>query len=189
MLEYESKIWLTEEEYKDFLSFFSTGKRTVHTNFYYDTDQLELNQKGITYRIRKRKNQYIATIKKHRMGDRTCSEEISRAVADELDCSLFGDPTVELKGSLTTERYELRMDEDLQFVLDRNIYLGHTDYEIEIEYPQDKKDYGMLFAQHVACYLASVFSEIPVEQYLKRIGIGKSKSERFFERYSKLIIQ
>ena len=75
-----------------------------------------------------------------------------------------------LKGNLVTERKELCFGTDSKICFDISMYLGHVDYEIEIEYlPVDKKIVSTL-----------------IEDIGLRSFSSASKSSRFFRRLEEL---
>ena len=66
-------------------------------------------------------------------------------------------------------------------VIDRNTYLGFTDYELEIEYTEGHGDEAMHIIKHIVKKLSNYLEFYPAEELLNRVGKSKSKSERFFE--------
>ena len=89
LIEYEKKFLLTKEEYLKLISSLCGNTAPIiQTNHYYDTNNFELNDKGITCRIREKDNKFTATIKTH-LPDK--SLEQSKTVANEKDVSLFSD--------------------------------------------------------------------------------------------------
>lgn len=186
MREYEKKLFLTADEFLKILNSFPTSTKTVQTNFYYDTDDFDMNSRGITCRIRKKDGRYTATVKMHGADSAECSVETSRAATDEFDDRLFADKHVELRGILNTERYYLVSGEGLEAVLDRNTYLGCVDYELEVEYSPDKKKTADRFMRQIIEHLERDHARNYVPRYDIRMRYTKSKSARFFERLKKI---
>ena len=101
-----------------------------------------------------------------------------------LESNAFTDMDLQLQGELITKRCVVFKDANCEAVLDKNEYLGHTDYELEIEYsPGHEKDaqailkifWDMLTRRK--CFLA-------YKESLKEAPNIPSKSSRFFERMS-----
>lgn len=183
MQEFEKKVLLTPEEYTC-LRDLGKGEAisNSHINYYYDSDDLQMNNKGITCRIREKEGEYTATIKAHQIQKQECSIENSKIVINEYDDSLFENMHVKLQGELKTERTILYQSNDLEAVLDKNTYLGVTDYELEIEYKSQTDEHAiyllLLFANilHSSAVIKNVF------EFYMRTYFAKSKSERFFKR-------
>ena len=140
MIEYEKKIILDAEEYKYLISLIPNRDTIIQENFYYDTDDFDMNALGVSCRVRKINNKYVATIKRHCFGCKNCSKETSMPVKDEQDDKLFNGLDVKFVGSLTTERTLLIRNEKIKVVLDKNFYLGIVDYEMEIEYMESHEN-------------------------------------------------
>lgn len=187
MLELEKKILLTEKEY---IALTMNLRECVpifrQTNYYFDTEDFSMNKSGITCRIRAKDGKFKSTVKRHYTGDEDCSTEIDGEVKDYFDLDTFKDMGLILQGSLATERIVLYKDKFCEAVIDRNTYLGFTDYELEIEYTEGHGDEAMQIIKHIVKKLSNYFEFYPAEEFLNRVGNSKSKSERFFERKLKV---
>lgn len=188
MIEYEKKIPLTAKEFKILTQIeHKCDKVCQQTNFYYDTDDFEMNEKKITCRIREKNGEYTATIKEHSYGREPNSIETSRKIKNRFDDSLFVEKGLSFKGSLTTERIYIVNDCDLKVSIDKNSYLDCTDYEIEIEYSPNE----YIFAQkHITYYeylFCVVYKTTNLRELQKRIKSAQSKSERFFKRLKRTL--
>ncbi len=185
MLEYEMKLPLTREEYT-LLSEQEDrhAEVRIQTNYYYDSDNFDMNRAGITCRIRKRDGIYTATVKEHGYGEH-CSKETSARVTDEKDTSLFEGKDIKLQGNMITHRTVLYSTEEYEAVLDKNTYLGTTDYELEVEYTEKTEENALRFIERAKETLAMLSGEITLESNEQRKR-PKSKSERFFERLTDL---
>lgn len=187
MTEFEKKMLLSKEEY-DYLmehmghdSHLSPKLVSKQINFYFDTDDLSMNRENTTCRIRFMDGNYKGTMKSHsESGERSIETEME--VRDGIRDNAFTDMGLRLQGELTTQRCIILKDEHYEVVLDKNEYLGISDYELEIEYmPEFEKEaqtiyqviLDMLFRRK--CLLA--YKEI----YKKKPNVP-SKSNRFFER-------
>ena len=144
MLEYEKKISLSENEYLRIFHLIGKTKTNYRqVNYYFDSNDFKMNSQGITCRIREKDGKYKATIKAHKQTNRECSIEKTREVLNQYDDSLFSGMHLELQGKLTTERTILFSDGRCEVVLDKNTYLGITDYEMEVEYLPEYENCAM----------------------------------------------
>lgn len=182
MLEYEKKIMLTEDEYSMLADQCSGMCVETQTNYYFDTDGLYMNRKGITCRIRAKNGKYKMTVKNHCTEDPSCSIEDHLFESMEYNSQIFDGMGLRLQGELITSRIIMYKDSFCKMVLDRNTYLGYTDFELEIEYSEACEARAVEYLKNVAEYLIAAKLADSAEEYLHRIGKGKSKSERFFER-------
>lgn len=180
MTECEKKLLLSEEAYNALMERFSSAQKQIVTqiNYYFDTDDFAMNRRNTTCRIRLKDGQYQATMKRHAAGTDQ-STETEMEIYAGLDHNAFTDMGLKLWGALTTHRCVLLKNPHLEVVLDRNEYLGYTDYELEIEYlPEYEKE------------ARAVLKEVEKALQRKRspiynIGIlsaGLNKSKRFFKR-------
>ena len=67
-------------------------------------------------------------------------------------------------------------------VLDRNDYLGYTDYELEIEYSEGCEIISQIILEYTAKLLIDAGILGNVDEFLLRARKPKFKSQRFFER-------
>ncbi len=183
MTEREKKHLLTEEQYRVLLERFGQGKPVFEqVNYYFDTDDLAMNRRSITCRIRLKNGRYKGTIKRHRTGtDHSTETEIE--VRDGIRENAFVDMGLHLKGQLVTERHVIQKDAYCEVVLDKNDYLGITDYELEVEYLPG----GETAAGETIRAIAEV---LQCGTHVKRGSrdSAKSKSERFFRKLLESIL-
>ena len=134
MLEYEKKIMLTEDEYLSILMLMCKyAPMQTQTNYYFDNDNLSMNEKGITCRIRAKDGKYKVTVKNHNAEHPDCSIEVDLVEKAEFDPQIFNVFGLHHQGELVTDRVVMHKDSMCEMVLDRNVYLGHTDFELEVE--------------------------------------------------------
>ena len=181
MLEYEIKLLLTREEYICLMEFFVQATSIPkQTNYYFDTDRFDMNRNNVTCRVRQKDGKYVGTVKKHVSG--VISYETPVEIRNGLDDNIFIDLGMKLQGALYTNRARAFDGNGCVVVIDKNKYLGYTDYELEIEYePKCEKCALEILCQ---CFdaIRSVDSSVTYTDFKNRIGIGKSKCQRFFKR-------
>ena len=148
-IEIESKVLLSKEDFDKLLDVLHADKykRVKQINHYIDTDHQSLRRLGCALRIRE-KDDFVLTLKtplsegllekSQNISWRQYEKLAKDNVFPEGDIKLFleilGIKISELKiiTSLTTDRIEMPYKEGL-LSLDRNVYSGYTDYEIEME--------------------------------------------------------
>ena len=183
MTELEKKLLLTEDEYDYLMEHLGYESPliqkpiTTQVNYYFDTDDLSMNRQNITCRIRLKDGKYKGTIKRHAPnGDYSTETEIE--IYDGLTDNQFTAMGLKLQGTLTTERHVIRKNASFEIVLDKNDYLDHTDYELEIEYNlKHKKD-----AQEMLAILCDILTSKKLLLADQDSSSFSSKSGRFFER-------
>ncbi len=187
MLEYEKKIMLTADEY---LSILITICKYVpietQTNYYFDNDDLSMNEEGITCRIRAKDGKYKATVKNHNTEHSDCSIEVDLVEKTEFDPQIFNVLGLHHQGELITERVVMYKDSACEMVLDRNVYLGHTDFELEVEYSKESECRAQTLIQNIGECLVAAGQLTGIDEFIARVGQGGSKSQRFFERLKNL---
>lgn len=180
MLEFEKKIILSQTEYEKLCSVYQKPI-IVQENYYYDTVEQDYNRKGITLRIRKKGDKYTATVKIHSV-DSDCSKELSHEAESEYDTMLFAGKGVVLQGCMQTERMRIPMENSIVVMLDKNTYLGMTDYEMEIEYHPRREQFCEEIIDELASKIVRYHSGMLAYDFMKRAEQSKTKSERLFER-------
>ena len=154
-LEIERKNLLTKDEYNRLITGLSLTEVTPENqrNHYFETADFQLKQVGSALRIREKNGAYVLTLKEPQ-GDGLLEthepltkEEAHQLIANNgvikptiatrikalgvsVEALMFG-------GTLETNRIEVNQD-DVLVVLDESHYLGHVDYELEVEGPSLK---------------------------------------------------
>lgn len=183
MLEYEKKIMLTADEYLSIIMLMCKYVPIeTQTNYYFDNDDFSMNEKGITCRIRAKDGKYKATVKNHIAEHPDCSVEVDLIEKTEFVPQIFNAFGLHHQGELVTERVVIHKDSACEMVLDRNVYLGHTDFELEIEYRKDSELKAKRLIENIAKQLVEAEHLKEIDEFIARIGQGGSKSQRFFER-------
>ncbi|KYH33961.1 putative triphosphatase YjbK [Clostridium tepidiprofundi DSM 19306] len=182
MIEKEFKVLLTEEQYKKIREAIQWEKSFVQKNYYYLDSEDELRSADITVRIREKNGKYMLQTKvpKLQEGALAIKEEKEREidrVYKELNYKEY-ENLISIKskclknvGSLNTERRIVHIGE-CEIALDKNYYLGKTDYELEIEYYSDE-------IPHEVIQMMSDLGDIKFEKRL----VGKNK--RFLKELDK----
>ena len=187
MLEQEVKMLLSSCEYNLLVCRFSDTVSIRQVNYYFDTYDYKWHRNRVTCRIREKTGNFVATIKSHVNKSVGVSIERSQQVQDECDTSFFEDMNICYQGKLVTERLCIMLADDIEVAIDRNVYLGMVDYEIEIEH---LTDCASISQEHVAMLLTEYLvqlTELPRSEVEKRMSSCLSKSERFFLR--KIMLQ
>lgn len=182
MCERELKILLKEKEYDVLAKLCEDIPSETLKNYYYDTDDFFMNRRGITCRIREKNGRFKTTVKNHYADSLNCSIEEDLCMGTELNSNVFEAFGLHLRGELVTSRIIAHKDDLCEVVIDRNMYLGHTDYEIEAEYSDRNEDIALKYLKIIALYLYEKNVISSVETFLARIGQSQSKSARFFEK-------
>ena len=181
MLEYEKKVLLTKNEYVMLADKYIGLTVESQVNYYFDTDDLYMNRNGISCRIRAKKGRYKTTIKNHGSKGLNCRLEEDIYEGDEFDSSIFDALGLHFQGRLVTKRTVLHRDAFCEVVLDRNSYLGYEDFEIEAEYVKGYEKIALNHLRRLAESLVAAGLVDSVENFLRRVGKDKPKSERFFD--------
>ena len=189
MTELEKKLLLTEDEYDYLMEHLGYESPLIQKpiitqiNYYFDTDDFSMNRQNTTCRIRLKDGKYKATIKKHASGGDQ-STETEMEIYNGLENNAFTEMGLKLQGELNTKRCVVFKDANCEAVLDKNEYLGHTDYELEIEYTSEhEKD---------AQTILKIFRDMLTRRkcfLIYKEGIADppkvpSKSNRFFKKMS-----
>lgn len=182
MLEFEKKVLLSPQEYDIILKIKQLSPVQVQINYYFDTDDFSMDKRGITCRIRERNGKFKTTIKNHNLKYLDCGLEEDIIEKAEFDPAPFKARGLKYQGQLLTERRILLKDDYCEVALDRNDYLGYSDYELEIEYSEGCEIISQIILEHTAKLLIDAGILGNVDELLMRARNPKSKSQRFFER-------
>ena len=187
MIEKEKKVLLSQKEYSCLLEHFGTGKPIIEqTNYYFDTDDLSMNERNITCRIRFKDGKYKATVKKHTIAAED-SYETDIEVRDGIHDNVFMDFGLQMQGELITERCVLIESDHYTVFLDRNQYQNCIDYELEIEYASNVEQEASAILHTLSDILLYHNSTFSSQSLIGRCKNAKSKSQRFFEAQEKRV--
>ena len=171
MKEFEKKMLLSEQEYNCLMDMFKdiVSESFEQTNYYYDTRLGTMRKQNTTVRIRKKNGCHFGTVKRHDPFN-DCSTEEHFLVNHLPRMLMIGGERLFLEGWLTTIRVVVKISPDMTLMLDKNTYMGATDYELELEY-------GEAFrreAEGIIIFIQRLINKTtPYER-------PASKSERFF---------
>lgn len=182
MFEYEKKVMLTKDEYNYILMMCKNVSKQTQTNYYFDNDEMSMNKKGITCRIREKDGIYKATVKNHNAEHPDCSMEIDLEEKTEFNPQIFNVFGFYHKGKFVTDRFVIWRDATYEMVLDCNMYLGFTDFELEVEYCKEGERLAQTLIEYIAQRLVAAGKINDIDGFLARVGQGGSKSQRFFGR-------
>ncbi|WP_079480620.1 CYTH domain-containing protein [Halobacillus salinus] len=189
-IEIEFKNLLMEEEYNKVYQYlpFKSVELIEQTNYYFETEDLLLKQRGAALRIRKKNDQWTLTLKQpHEEGllethDSLTDQEANLWIQNQFvekpgtsrQLNELGIAISDLNylGSLTTRRKELEYNGSL-VVLDHSLYYDQEDYELEVEAPS--KQEGLTVIQEIleACNIP----ERETDNKIKRFYKAKQQSE------------
>lgn len=148
-IEIEYKVLLSKENFELLANEMPFPKETVEQiNYYFETKTFDLKKHYSALRIRKKNNGYILTLKEpygeHILethdplteeefynwinGNSTAKSNVSK----QLKKLGVAEKELIYFGSLKTERKSF-VNDGIEYVLDKSIYNGITDYELEIE--------------------------------------------------------
>lgn len=146
--EIEFKTFISKEDYEKLITEFELENNVFsQTNFYFDTEDTKLMEDKTVLRIRQKGSNYKLTKKtRANVGADETHILISKERAEELlskgfDASVIGLPYYVYNiAQLTTYRASTPYKDGTLF-LDKSIYYGHIDYEIEYEVDDVKQGY------------------------------------------------
>lgn len=154
MLEYELKCLLNITQYHECLQILQSyefKKAFIQTNYYYDTKNLDLHKNDITLRIRQIESLYRLQIKipQNDTDLINVSKEVEREIYEvplQLELKEYGlvgelpdvKSNIFMLGALKTFRQSfITCGSQLKIDVDKNMFLGNIDYEVEIEYTRE----------------------------------------------------
>lgn|SRR5690625_1201363 len=154
-IEIEFKNLLTKVEYDELIDSLQYKHMTVkQTNYYFDTNDRQLQQQKCALRIREKNGQFILTFKEPAdVGALETKDFIDRATKQSwLNNSPTKTPHVyerirlrkvalsELHyfGALKTKRTTFYVNDNITIALDNSFYHGKEDYELEIEVTNER---------------------------------------------------
>ncbi|CUH91662.1 CYTH domain-containing protein [Herbinix luporum] len=146
MIEKELKILLTEDQYKLIKERFNWSEDISQINFYYGGNSDSIKDNRATVRIRGLSSGMMLQVKmpvsvEGAVHVKKEFEKECNIVPYKIDgstlcklCSVNDFPDVYLLGHLYTERLVSYYEDNNIIFLDKSVYLGKTDYELEIEF-------------------------------------------------------
>lgn len=189
MMEFEKKLLLSKDEYDYLMDRFGYESPlikkpiTTQINYYFDTDDFSMDRQNTTCRVRLKNEKCKATMKRHSSnGDQSFETEME--MYNGLESNAFTDMGLKLQGKLVTERCVLFKDNTCEAVLDKNEYLGHTDYELEIEYDTGAENRAQTIFRMFSDALTLRKWILIYEESHNDLSKVPSKSNRFFKRKS-----
>ena len=154
-IEIEYKTLLTKHNYETLLqTFFSKVDPIVQINYYFETKNFALKKHRSALRIREKNDAYTLTLKEpHPEGilethDSLSIDELQQwtqnnavskpNISKQLAAIGISENDLIYYGALKTTRHSFRQA-DIIYVLDKSMYNGVTDYELEIEAPTKQR--------------------------------------------------
>lgn len=180
MQETEYKFLVDKEKFYQILNLIKNKytdiecNERVQINHYYDTDDGYLLTSHTTLRIRQTEAGLRLELKEAQPVNSndfsTCTETSFKVGSLKNDITLeegkYAWIPFSLQGSLVTKRISIRPSEALSIDFDVNFYLGHCDYEIEMEFTENAQKATTLLAE-----------KLGLMKYKNTIG---GKAYRFF---------
>ncbi len=180
MIENEFKLMLNENQYKNLCEKFVWDEKISQINYYFDTENLSLSERGITCRVREISGEFFLQLKMPTGVDfsRVELEKKLEFLPEKIDGKTLENlaenscfPDVKMLGDLQTNRFVKRFD-GAEIDLDESKYFGKTDYEIEIEFTDENSAKSLL----------KKVLEIIGENSPKEL-VCKGKIRRFLQEY------
>ena len=106
-----------------------------------------------------------------------------RIEKSEFDPQIFNVFGLHHQGELVTDRVVMHKDSTCEMVLDRNVYLGQTDFELEVEYSKESERRAQTLIENIGECLVASEQLTGIDEFVARVGQGKYKSQRFFDRF------
>ena len=136
-IEFERKFMLSHAQYEAYCSLLSLKilpSVTLQMNYYYDNSEFVLFERYETLRVRQKGENLTIEYKhsKRQYGDVRKSEENATAIFAFPGRIILGSIEAIMIGCLLTERTDFLFG-DIKVSLDKSVYLGIVDYELEIE--------------------------------------------------------
>ncbi|ANN35681.1 CYTH domain-containing protein [Bacillus cereus] len=162
MIEKEYKHMLKESDYTHVLEYLKDNyeiQSKININYFFDTPNLDLSEKGITLRVRQVNAKLMLDIKMPgtKRGNLIQREEISKEIQEfplsidlrtlQINEFIPNVGTAKLIGTLVTERYSCQIKDKFTIDLDKSSYLGFLDYELEIEFNSEFEKEAYNFMQ------------------------------------------
>jgi len=148
-IEIEAKVLVKEEDYLILKTAYKDYPSYTQTNYYIDNESRELAKEGIALRVREKNGSYEMTLKTPLSQgllekNQALSKEQFLAYKEQgvfPKCDLvrfltmlgFDVSKLKILTYLTTERIDVEVNDGL-LSIDKNVYSGKTDYEVEFEY-------------------------------------------------------
>ena len=183
MKEFERKMLLSKDEYDILMKYLEkSGSTTRQVNYYFDTDDFLMNKKGVTCRIREKNGELKGIYKNHRQAENFCSEETPCEIVNSLAENDFVNMGLSYQGCLDTYRTVILKNSFCTVTVDRNEYLGTTDYEFEAEYQEGLDSLVVSYIKDLLEFFGILEKSENLDAVEQRTTGVKSKSERFFDR-------
>lgn len=110
------------------------------------------------------------------------ADKTLKVVTVEVILCLHTEIGLKPKGSLATIRTVLCKTDGYELVVDENRYLGHADYELEIEYAPDNENNAQVLLKNLHGMLIQKNRFLKSDESISGASGVRSKANRFFER-------
>lgn len=165
-LEIEFKSFITKEKYEELIEKLELQDNIFpQTNHYFDNENFDIINDKMVLRIRQKPNNYKLTSKCHQEPGAfethifISEDEAKNMFENGFDANIIGiDHKVTKICDLTTYRAKTPYLNGILFV-DKSVYYGHTDYEIEFEvdsFEQGKLEFQTLLKKFDIPFVESI---------------------------------
>lgn len=187
MIEREKIIIVSYPEFIYIKNMFNKKYPITQSDIYYDNECYDLNKLGITCRIREFENKFTLTIKEHQNNWGDISIENTKIINSLSGDEYFTNMGLKRQGRLITIRYSFYPYNGINLCLDNNIYLGESDYVLEIKYNEGMEDLAYHELKSISYLLFFNHISFQTNSLILRIENPVCKSKRFFDRKRDLI--
>lgn len=133
-------------------------KEKLQINYYFDSPEGYLRERGVTCRVRQVEGALLGDIKQHHMNKDFESSETKFAVETLPQSIQYDGQLLTYQGNLITRRHSFQVASSMKIECDINYYLGWHDFEVEIEYEaglyevawQAARELGLIYPHSVS---------------------------------------
>lgn len=159
---------------------FNTGMGKVLSEDYYDNDSFEMFKMGICCKICETEKTCRAVIEESHKEWKTLNIINSVPVKDLADNQVFSEIGLNFQGRMMMLRYPVCKSGNYSISIDKNMYLGNTDYELSIQHYHNKEECS---ENGIDSIMAALYLSRIVENFkdiTQRFEKNDSKNIRFF---------
>ena len=180
---YRRNLLLSEKEYNTLLEYYNGGlRRSEQTIYYFDTEDAFIDKTGMECTICVENGKHEAMIRSHSIEHATGHEECEDGDWSSIFHNGFTRKGLVCHGALWCDKTFLYRRETIEMTLEKNSYLGCTDYELQLRFGRYDVDCAKLL-------LLKVRRILRCGNLTNRISNTPIKARRFFERAKQMTVQ